>query len=150
MGTCKQCGAELTGRADQQFCDNKNRCKMAYWRAQQKRDQAEALDAELKALRAKVRDQAQTIEDQGKEIARLADRLNIERRYLQDKEKHGFKAFLKRQPTTPLIERMLNDQFIMPRDTRPHYEYRLARLHPSEDERQEFTELWKLMLLLEP
>lgn len=113
---------------------------------------AQARDADLAELRAKMDDQARTIEDQAREISRLAERLNVEKRYLQERgtRKYGFKAFLKKQPSTPFIEKFLADQFALPRDTRAHYEYRLPLLHCTEEERQEFTDLWKLMLLLQP
>jgi hypothetical protein len=149
MGTCKQCGAELSGRADQQFCDNNNKCKQRYWRAQQKSDQAQALASELEELRAKVHDQAQTIEEQGQQITLLKRKLDIERFLLEDRNTpYPFLAWLKKQATSPLIEKILAEQYFSPVDKRNYYEYRLrVQLHCSKDEMEEFTELWKLMIL---
>lgn len=115
-------------------------------------DQAEVQTSELKELRAKVADQAQRIEEQTRDISRLYDRLNVEKRYIQERgsKQRGFKAFLKKQPKTPFIEKFLADDFAMPRDTRAHYEYRLGLLHCTEEEQQEFADLWKLMLLQQP
>lgn len=151
MATCKYCGATIEGgRADKQFCDDAH--KQRYWRRKQKEEQDAALDAELKTLRTKVADLEQRNEELTRDISRLHDRLNIEKRYLQEKStrKYGFRAFIKKQPATPLIEKLLADPFTMPRDTRAHYEYRLPLLHCTEEERQEFTDLWKLMMLQQP
>jgi hypothetical protein len=153
MAICKLCGAIIEGgRTDKLFCNDAH--KQRYWRQKQKEDQKAAHDTELKDLRARVRDLEQTVDDQAKEIAQLRDRLNVEVRYLRHEErsirKYGFRAFIKKQPATLLIEKLLADPFTMPRDTRAHYEYRLPLLHCTEEERQEFTDLWKLMLLLQP
>lgn len=127
--------ASMEGRADKQLCSD-----------------TQARDAELADLRAKMADQAQRIEEQTRDISRLYNLLNVEKRYIQERgtKQRGFKTFLKAQPKTPFIEKFLADQFAMPRDTRAHYEYRLGLLHCTEEELQEFVDLWKLMLLQQP
>jgi hypothetical protein len=135
-------------RSTRKFCSDA--CKVAYFRQRHKEDQPEAETGKVEALQVRVRILEQTIDDQAKEIARLAEKLNVEKRFLQERstQKYGFRAFIKKQPVTPLIEKLLADPFTMPRDTRAHYEYRLPLLHCTEEEQQEFTDLWKLMMLL--
>ena len=152
---CKYCGQELPAgtHGKREYCNDAHR--QAFFRRQHQQDQAQGrtfteMLSELTELRAKARDQAQTIEEQAGQISRLLERLDIEKRYLADTKQHGFKTFLKSQPETPLTAKLLADQFFMPRDTRAHYEYRLHRLHCTEEELQEFTRLWKLMLLSKP
>jgi hypothetical protein len=151
MATCKQCGAELSGRADQLFCsDNKNKCKMAYWRAQHKKDQSEAQDNELSTLRTKVQDQDQHIAELEQETIRLRALLDIEQRYHADHERRSFKAWLKKQPTHAigdLGQRILADELIPALGSRAGYEARLRYREYSPDDQQEFAHLWKLMLL---
>jgi len=120
------------------YCNDAH--KQAYWRAQQKQDQDAALSAELEQLRAKVAEQAQ-------EIADLRTRLDIERRYLQDTTPQRFKAWLKKQPSSPWRTTFLNDQAIKPLASRSYYEAQVKRLHCSEEEHDDFVRLWKLMLL---
>lgn len=158
MATCKHCGAEFTGgRSDQQFCDNHNKCKMAYWRKQQKKDQAEALADELEAVRVKVREQVHIIESQGQrlkdleqEVTRLRALVDVEQRYHKDTQPRTLKAWLKKQPAHAIGElgqRLLADEFLPPRGSRSGYEQRLRSHNYSADDLAEFAHLWKLMLL---
>jgi hypothetical protein len=143
---CKYCGLELPAGSNprREFCNDAH--KQAYWRQQQKQDQDAALLAELESLRAKVADQANEIEELTSQITDLRERLDIERRYLSDIKPHTFKAWLKKQPTSPLISRMFADPLFPARGPRSFYaEY--VRLHYSAEELEDFTRLWKLMLL---
>ena len=173
---CKYCGQELPAgtHGKREYCSDAHR--QAYFKKQHQQAQEQTVTqlkeelAELRAkvadqvqgqtftqmlselteLRAKVADQAQTIEEQAREISRLFDRLDVKKRYLTDTKRRSFKGFLKTQPETPLIAKLLADQFFLPLDTRAHYEYRLRLHHFTDEEMREFTELWELMLLLKP
>ena len=96
--------------------------------------------SELVELRAKVTDQAQ-------EIAELRSRLDIETRYLSDTTPHSFKSWLKKQPGSPLVRKMFADPSFPPRGSRGYYEAHLRRLDSTDEEREDFVRLWKLMLL---
>lgn len=137
-------------RSTRKFCGDA--CKVAYFRQQHKEDQAKAEASELEQLRAKVQDQAQRIEEQDQEITLLKRKLSIEQYYLADRRnnnRHTFLAWLKKQPASPLTEKILAvGPQLSQNDSCKYYEYRLrVLLHCSEAEMEEFTELWKLMLL---
>jgi len=148
---CKYCDNELPAGVNlrREFCNDAH--KQAYYRQKHQQDQTAAFLAELEQLRTQVRDQTQELEEQASEISRLRERLDIERHYLEDSKKRGFKSFLKKMPVSPLLERLLADPLFRELDTRKHYEYYL-RVHfrCTEVEMQEFTQLWKLMLLSQP
>src|SRR6266487_2670631 len=139
---CKYCDQELPAESNPRraFCNDAH--KQAYWRQQHQQDQSEALLAEVEQLRAKVRDQAQA-----EEVARLRSLLDIEKRYLSDTRPRTFRSWLRKQPASPLKEKLLADELIPARGTRSHYEAHVRRLHCSEEEHQDFVRLWKLMLL---
>lgn len=148
------------------FCNDAH--KMKWHRQQQQDDQHAALLAELEVLRAKVADQAHTIELQQQEIERLAHhyklarqfqddgseleqentrlkkQLDVERRYLEDIKPYTFKSWLRKQ-TSPLRDILVTDQGVPPKTSRAGYEAHVRRLAPGQME--EFTRLWKLMLL---
>lgn len=113
--------------------------------------------SELIDLREKVHDQEKTIVELGiekaemaSELSRLYHRLDVERRFLDDKEKLPFKSWLKKQDS-PLKEKLCSDEYyaqLLPKGTRRHYEYRMrVHWHCTEEELQEFARLWKLLLL---
>jgi hypothetical protein len=142
---CKFCGAELQevergngGHRPREYCNDTHR--KAYWRQQHQQDQTAALLVDLEQLRALVRAQAQ-------EIADLRRRLDIERRYLEDTTPHYFRAWLRKQPSSPWRDAFLSDQVISSRGSRSYYEAQVKRLHCTDEEREDFVRLWKLMLL---
>lgn len=164
---CKYCGKEveqIPGKKMREYCSDSHR-QLAYVRrkAQEKAnspDQAQAstyttMLAELEdlrtqnaALRIEVADKDQEIDELAAQIATLRERLDVERRFLDDVKPRSFKAFLRKRPATLLITRILDDPLFLDRDTRIHYQTRLHfRLSASKEELQEFTDLWKLMLL---
>lgn len=154
MGTCKHCGAELWGRADQQFCDNNNKCKMAYWRKQQRQDQAQGrtfteMLSELADLKEKCESQAQTITELEQENIRLLNKLDVERRFHNDHSTYSFPSWLKKQVSSPLRDKLLAPGSLLPaRTSRAKYEYYLRyTLHGTPEEMDEFAHLWKAMLL---
>ena len=93
--------------------------------------------SELIDLREKVHNQEKTIvglevekAEMVSELSRLYHRLDVERRFLEDKEKLPFKSWLKKQ-ASPLKEKLCTDEHyaqLLPKGTRSHYEYRL-RVH---------------------
>ncbi len=144
---CKYCDQELPAESNPRraFCNDAH--KQAYWRQQHQQDQSEALLAEVEQLRAKISDHAQEIQAQAEEIARLRNLLDIEKRYLSDTKPRTFRSWLRKQPASPLREKLLEDSLTPARGTRAHYEAHVRRLHCSEEEHQDFIRLWKLMLL---
>src|SRR6266702_2974329 len=145
--TCRYCGEALPVDSSprREFCNDAH--KQAYWRMQHKADQDAALLAEVEQLRALVREQAQTIDEQSAQLARLRNQLDVEQRYLSDTKPYGFKTWLRKQPASPLKEKLLADGLVLPRGTRAYYEAHLRRLGCSADELADFTRLWKLMLV---
>jgi hypothetical protein len=81
------------------------------------------------------------------EIAQLKKRLDFERRYLEDTTPRYFRAWLRKQPSSPWRDTFLSEQVISPRGSRAYYEAQARRLLLSEEEMQDFVRLWKLMLL---
>jgi len=166
------------GHRQRLFVDDAH--KMRWHRQQQQSDQHEALLAELEQLRQIIKEQAQghtytsmltelvelrqRVHDQEKtltrletektemvsELSRLYHRLDVERRFLEDKEKLPFKSFLKKQGS-PLKEKLCSDEYfaqLLPKEKRRHYEYRLrVHWHCTEEELQEFARLWRILLL---
>jgi hypothetical protein len=144
---CLYCGEIVQGkRKSRKFCNEAH--KQAYWRRQHQTEQPEALLAELEALRATIRDQAQTIETLEQEGMRLRNRLDLERRFHSDHSTYSFAAWLKKQRPSPLREKLLAASLLPARASRAKYEaYLRYALHCSSEEMDEFTHLWKLMLL---
>lgn len=146
---CKFCGAPVEqgpgGHRQREYCNDAHR--QAYWRQQQKQDQDAALLAELESLRAKVQEQAQEIEQLSSQITDLRNRLDIERRYLEDTTPQRFRAWLRKQPSSPWRVAFLNDQTMKPLASRSYYEAKMRSLHCTDEELADFVRLWKLMLL---
>jgi hypothetical protein len=156
---CKYCGADLPakvqgdgGHRQKEYCNGAHR--QAYWRQQQQRDQDEALQAEVVELRAKVTEQAQEIADTRElvgtleqENTRLKSQLDFERRFLEDTKAYGFKAWLKKQPSSPWRVRFLSDKIIPPHTSRSLYQAHVKRQGATDEEMEDFIRLWKLMLL---
>lgn len=162
---CKFCGQSLpevkTGRRPREYCNDAHR--QAYYRrthpgvrSAPDRALVKALDeatTTIKALEhqlATVRADLLISQEENKELEKhmsvLHNRLDLERRFLENKQ-HSFKAWLKQRPATAFSQRFFDDTRMLPRDTRAHYEYRLKLWKYSEEDMQEFTDLWKLMLL---
>ena len=144
---CLYCGEIVQGkRKSRKFCNEAH--KQAYWRRQHQAEQSEVPLAELEALRATIRDQAQTIEALEQDGMRLRNRLDLERRFHGDHSPYSFPAWLKKQRPSPLREQVLAAPFLPARASRAKYEaYLRYTLHFSPEEMDEFTHLWKLMLL---
>jgi len=102
--------------------------------------QSEAVLAELEELRAQVKEQAS-------QITHLEHLLDVEKRYLSDQQPRTFKAWLRKQPSSPLAEKLLADSLVPARGSRALYEAHVHRLHCTDDEVAAFKDLWKLMLL---
>jgi len=147
---CKYCDHELPigSNPRREFCNDAH--KQKYYRQQHQADQNAALLAELEQMRIQIRDQAQEIEEQASLISKLRERLDYERRYLEDTARYPFKTWLKKQwPVSPLAEKLLADphiQLIHGARTRAYYEAQARRIC-TEDELREFQQLWKRMLL---
>lgn len=168
------CGQQVEekpgGHRQRLFVDDAH--KMRWHRQQQQNDQQEALLAELAELRTKVADQAHTIELQQQEIERLAHhyklarqfqddlephdqevtrlkrQLDFERRYIEDTKAYTFKSWLRKQPSSsPWRDRLLSDQLIKPRSSRSYYQAQMKRLGCTDEEMEDFTRQWKLMLM---
>jgi hypothetical protein len=148
------CGQEVQGeRKSRKFVNDAH--KQAYWRRQHQQDQAQGstfteMLSELIELREKCHDQAQTITALEQENTRILSKLDIERRFREDHEMRGFKAWLKRQPmarTSEIERRMLSDDFIPSMGSRAVYEAHLRKNGYTPDEIERFRDVWKLMLL---
>lgn len=154
---CLYCGADVpqqAGKRKREYCNNV--CKQQAYRKRQHGQsiqQSELVILPVQAVQV-VQDTEELVrlralvEEQASEISRLYRALDVERRYLADVRQYSLKAVLKAiQVKTPLIEKLLSEKFLKPRDTRVHYEYHLKRLKYSDEELDEFRRLWKLMLL---
>ena len=144
---CKYCDHELPAGSNprREFCNDAH--KQAYYRQKHQADQSAALLTELEELRTKVADQAATIKELEQRVTHLHSLLDIEK-LLLSKEKRGFKAWLRKQPSSPLIQKLLADPGWPTMDTYTHYQYRLrVSLHGTSEEQDELTRLWKLMVL---
>jgi hypothetical protein len=133
-------------RSTRKFCGDA--CRQQYFRQQHQQDQAQGrtfteMLSELTELREQVSDQAQ-------EIAQLRHLLDVEKRYYEDTQAHTFKAWLRKQPPSPVASKLLSDQLVPARGSRALYEAHMRRLHSTDNELLEFTRLWKLMLLSRP
>ncbi|SRR6266487_1052728 len=154
---CQQCGALLPiepgrGHRLREYCNRA--CRQKHYReqveqrlTQHQADQDAALSAELAALRAQVATLEQENAEQASQITTLRDRLDFERRYLEDTTPRYFKSWLKKQPSSPWRDRFLSDQLVPARGPRSLYEAHVRRLHLDEEEHDDFVRLWKLMLL---
>jgi hypothetical protein len=71
----------------------------------------------------------------------------VERRFLEDVTPQPFRTFLKKQPSSPWRIRYLNDQLVPPRGSRAAYQMHARRLQCTDEEMEDFTRLWKLMLM---
>lgn len=120
------------GHRVREYCDNA--CKQAHYRINHPQKSASIQVVELEG-----------------EISHLKYQLEIERRYLEDKEVRGLKPWLEKQPRpSPLMKKLLiniANKRLQPYDTRLHYEYRMHLQKYSEEEMHEFANLWKTMLL---
>ena len=88
------------------------------------------------------------VKEQEQEITHLKHLLDVEVWYHLDTEARGLKAWLKKQRATPLIEKLLADQFLPPgRKSRAFYERYFISKDYTPDEQAEFAHLWKAMLL---
>lgn len=146
---CLYCGAIIQGkRKSRKFCHAAH--KQAYWRRQHQGEPpgpSQELLTEVEELREKVRDQAHTIETLEQEGMRLRNRLDLERRFHGDHRPYGFPGWLKKQSPSPLRNKLLAS-LLPARASRAMYEVHLLyTVRCSPEEMDEFTHLWKLMLL---
>jgi hypothetical protein len=147
---CLYCGTELPeqqagGHRRRTYCNRA--CKQADYRKRQSQAQQPTDNqARMRALEQQLADGQERIAELELQVMRLHNRLDLERRYYEQKA-YSFKAWLKKQPQTEFSKRILADQLFMPRDTRAHYEYYMRRVKYSPEDIQEFADLWRLMLL---
>jgi hypothetical protein len=147
MNNCKNCQKALLsskksgGHRTREYCNLA--CKQAYYRKQ--KQQQPKFDQDT--IEGQLHEAKQRITQLEAEIAQLRYSLDIEKRYYQDIQSRGFKSWLKKQPKTPLGQKILDDIFLPPRGSRALYQAHLRRLKYSEDEMREFMHLWKAMLL---
>jgi hypothetical protein len=157
---CKFCGEDLPKKTHgkRRYCDDAH--KQAYYRqkvqAQQDQQQKDLekqpeLEAEITRLKRRVSRQAREIEQLERTITLLKQQLNLEHRYLADSQARGFVAFLRRQPPTPLIERLLHDRYVvelLTQVSRWTVEWYLRNsMKLSDEEMGQFKDLWKLLML---
>lgn len=152
---CGRSVEQVPGRRKREFYSDA--CRQRYHRAKQRpsheQDQAQGTTlsemlSEQAELRTKVADQAATIEELEQQVMRLQNRLDLERRFHGDHSVYSFPAWLKKQPASPLRDKLLAAQLLPARTSRATYEaYLRHKLHCSPEEMDEFTHLWKLMLL---
>ena len=100
----------------------------------------------LTTTRQQLADSQFQIAELEQTVSKLRNLLDIERRYYEPTI-YAFKTWLKKQPQTELGSRILADELIRPRGKRTDYEYHLRLRKYSQEDMQEFTDLWKLMLL---
>lgn len=165
MVTCGYCGKEVPqqiGKREKLHCNNVHR-QLAYRKRKQGSSAGSTTEshpeasvqeqtyismlADLLALQATVVDQTRAIDELEKECSHLRTLLDVEKRYLADNTPRGFKTWLKKQEQTDFTKKLLADPHLSPRDTRAHYEYRLKLQHATSEELEEFTRLWKRLLL---
>jgi hypothetical protein len=148
---CKFCGAPLPAEAHgkREYCNNAH--KQAHYRQQLQQEQREKAElvAEIDRLKEKVADQEEEIAQHREVIRDLKYQLNLEWRYLMDMQARGFIAFLKKQPPTPFIEKILANRFFVfhSQASRATYEGMLYRMNCTREEHEEFKTLWKLLML---
>jgi hypothetical protein len=147
---CKNCGKLLPapepgGRRVREFCGNA--CKQAHYRkAHQVLADRGANEGSTEAQRRIVKLERENA-DLLQQIMRLQNQLDVERRYHQDIKPHGFKSWLKKQPASPLVKRLVEDELVPVRGSRSIYEAHLRKQQYSPDDMHEFAHLWKAMLL---
>jgi hypothetical protein len=111
----------------------------------------QAQDQQIKQLKAHIDDQEQEIKQHLGVIAELKYQINLEWRFLMDTQPRGLLPFLRKQPATPFIQKVLADQQLVRlhnQAARGTYDRILRfRLHCNEEEMEEFKQLWKLLML---
>jgi hypothetical protein len=82
-------------------------------------------------------------------ITDLKRQLDLERRYFLDTQARGFISFLKKQPMTPFIKKMLAGRYLPQTGMHWMYEHYLRHQHIliTDDDLLQFKDLWKVMLL---
>jgi hypothetical protein len=156
---CLYCGKDvpqIPGKRERLYCDNKNVCKQLAYKKRKaivntplvddmpvnsvQRNSYTEMLSELVELRTKVSDQAQTIASQ-------KHALEVDVWYHLDSEARGLKAWLKKQRKTPLIEKLLADQFLPAKPTsRAMFERYLRSKGYTADDLAEFAHLWKALI----
>jgi small-conductance mechanosensitive channel len=148
---CKYCHQELpAGRSNRQYCSLAH--KQAHYRQSRQAqttivltEQAEYVER-LQALLAIERSRNDELEQQ---VTRLTTRLDIERRYY-DSQPRAFRGWLRKQPRTDLIGRLLERDTFPLKGSRALYEAHVRVLKGPESDLQEFADLWRCMLLSVP
>jgi len=151
---CKYCHQELPeGRSNRQYCSDAH--KQAHYRQIHpvKPVQAEASIAELtehvERLQSLLKiEQARNTELETENM-RLTSRLDIEQRYY-DSQPRNFRAWLRKQPRTDLIGRLLDRENLPLKGSRVLYEAHVRALRGPDTDMQEFSDMWRKMLLSTP
>lgn len=141
---CKNCGKSLPpalpgAHRAREFCNAA--CKQADYR--RRKASLAPSDEAIRTIETLEQEKA-ALE---REMMRLRNLLDIERRYHLDTQARGFKVWLKKQPATALTRRLLANDLVPPRGSRGTYEAHLRRMKCSSEEMQEFEHLWKALLL---
>jgi hypothetical protein len=149
---CNYCHKELPLEAHgkQSYCNNAH--KQAHYRQRVKLNQQEkaVLIEQIEALSAQVNEQEAEIAQLERTISLLKHQMNLEYRYLVDTQARGFIPFLRRQPATPFIQKLLADQSFTfnHQASRWTYEQLLRfKMLCTDEELEQFKQLWKLMIL---
>jgi hypothetical protein len=99
-------------------------------------------------LQAQVRSQHEEIQQLEQTITDLKYQLDLEHRYIMDSQARGLLSFLRRQPSSDLITKILEDPFFPPQASHWTYERILRdRNQATKEELEQFKVLWKLLLL---
>jgi ADP-ribose pyrophosphatase YjhB (NUDIX family) len=132
-----------------EYCNDAH--KQAYYRQQVQREQREkaALVDEIERLKAHIEEQNQEIQQHLWVITDLKRQLDLERRYLLDTQARGFISFLKKQPMTPLIQKILAGRYLPQTGTHWMDERYLRQQHilVTDEDLLQFKDLWKVMIL---
>jgi hypothetical protein len=103
--------------------------------------------AELAELRDQTKQQAERLAEMESEVSRLRYKLDVERRFLEDRDPHTFKSWLRKQSPSGFSRKVLAEPLFPPKGSRALYEAHCRRLNCTEEEHADFIRLWKLMLL---
>ena len=151
---CNYCEQELPpGRRDRQYCSNAHRQAHHRQIHPVKPVKAEARIAELEEHLSRLQallaiEQARNIELE-QQVLHLTTRLNVEDR-VYDGKKRRIRGWLRKQPKTDLVARLLARETLPQEGTMNTYEIYVRALHGPESDLQEFGDLWRRMLLTEP
>lgn len=160
---CLYCGTPLEGRKSKKFCGDAH--KMAYWRKQHEPETADraTLIRELETAQERIAEledynlrlkslltiEQQRVAEQEQEVRRLKALLDIEQRYY-DNQPRNFRGWLRKQPRSDLITRLLARDTFPLKGSRAYYEVQVRALKGPASDLLEFADLWRAMLLSQP